>query len=216
MKKILKIIICLLFISTVFIALNIATTEKSLAAESCNLTIYIKSTDGRPVESATVTVGENDGRGGMVSGTERTRTTDALDGKAITVVYCAKSYIVNSGGVSKIAKGDANKVTIVTDFSGGTPIGPPSASKSVYISFFGRDFATISEFLQALFIWSTNIIGALAVLMIIYGGIRYITSSGNPDGIADAKNIIILALSAAALIVLARVIFTTVTGTPLI
>ncbi len=38
------------------------------------------------------------------------------------------------------------------------------------------------------------VIGALSVVMIIFGGIRYITSAGNPDNVSKAKNTIIYAI----------------------
>jgi len=50
------------------------------------------------------------------------------------------------------------------------------------------------------------IVGAVSVIMIIVGGFRYITSGGNDQSIAGAKNTIIYALIGLVIVVLAQVI----------
>ncbi|MBI2263504.1 hypothetical protein HY373_00815 [Candidatus Berkelbacteria bacterium] len=52
--------------------------------------------------------------------------------------------------------------------------------------------------------------GFLAVLMVIYGGYRYITSQGNPDNLNEAKEIIFYALAGLLVLLLAYVILTTI------
>lgn len=74
------------------------------------------------------------------------------------------------------------------------------------------DIATLEVLICELFDFALIIGGAVGAIMLIYGGIRYITSSGNPQGIAEAKNIIFITLSALAVLILARVIFSTVIG----
>lgn len=54
--------------------------------------------------------------------------------------------------------------------------------------------------------------GILAVAFIILGGIRYITSSGNPKAIEGARNTIVNAIVGLALAALAYVIVGFVTG----
>lgn len=46
----------------------------------------------------------------------------------------------------------------------------------------------IFALLEAIINWMTGILGGLAVLTIIIGGIQYITSSGKPDAIKKAKS----------------------------
>lgn len=50
------------------------------------------------------------------------------------------------------------------------------------------------------------VIGAIAVIMIIYGGFRYITSGGSSDGVGAAKNTLIYAIIGLIIVALAQVI----------
>jgi len=50
------------------------------------------------------------------------------------------------------------------------------------------------------------IVGVVAVIMIVYGGFRYITSGGDTTRVSSAKNTIIYALIGLAIVALAQVI----------
>lgn len=50
------------------------------------------------------------------------------------------------------------------------------------------------------------IIGAIAVIMIIYGGFKYITSAGNDSNVSAAKNTILYALIGLVIVALAQII----------
>lgn len=50
------------------------------------------------------------------------------------------------------------------------------------------------------------IVGAIAVIMIIYGGFRYITSGGSSDGVGAAKNTLIYAIIGLIIVALAQII----------
>jgi hypothetical protein len=50
------------------------------------------------------------------------------------------------------------------------------------------------------------IVGILAVIMIIYGGLRYITSGGSSEGVGGAKNTIIYAIIGLVIVALAQLI----------
>lgn len=50
------------------------------------------------------------------------------------------------------------------------------------------------------------VIGAIAVIMIIYGGFRYITSGGSSEGVGAAKNTLIYAIIGLIVVALAQVI----------
>ena len=54
--------------------------------------------------------------------------------------------------------------------------------------------------------WVLGIVGAIAVLFIIYGGFRYITSQGNQQQMDTAKNILIKAIIGLVIVVVAYVI----------
>jgi hypothetical protein len=50
------------------------------------------------------------------------------------------------------------------------------------------------------------IVGAVAVIMIIYGGFRYITSGGDSNAVGGAKNTLIYAIIGLVIVALAQVI----------
>lgn len=50
------------------------------------------------------------------------------------------------------------------------------------------------------------IVGAISVIMIIYGGFRYITSGGSSEGVGAAKNTLIYAIIGLIIVALAQVI----------
>lgn len=54
--------------------------------------------------------------------------------------------------------------------------------------------------------WVLGIVGAVAVLFIIYGGFRYITAQGNSQQMDTAKNIIIKAIIGLVIVVVAYVL----------
>jgi cytochrome bd-type quinol oxidase subunit 2 len=54
--------------------------------------------------------------------------------------------------------------------------------------------------------WLSAIIGVVAVIMIIFGGFRYITSGGNDSSVASAKKTILFALIGLVIVALAQLI----------
>lgn len=50
------------------------------------------------------------------------------------------------------------------------------------------------------------VVGAVAIIMIIYGGFRYITSGGDSGNVGNAKNTLIYAIVGLVIVVLAQVI----------
>jgi len=70
----------------------------------------------------------------------------------------------------------------------------------------GADENTLPEivaFIINVFSW---IVGAVSVIMIIYGGFRYITSGGDSNGVTAAKNTILYAIIGLIIVALAQVI----------
>jgi len=62
--------------------------------------------------------------------------------------------------------------------------------------------ALITEVIDT-FSW---IVGGISVIMVIYGGFRYVTSGGNDSSISGAKNTIVYALIGLVIVALAQVI----------
>lgn len=54
--------------------------------------------------------------------------------------------------------------------------------------------------------WFSIIVGAISVIMIIYGGFRYITSGGDSGKVGNAKNTLIYAIVGLIIVALAQLI----------
>jgi hypothetical protein len=61
----------------------------------------------------------------------------------------------------------------------------------------------IAAFIINIFSW---IVGVVSVIMIIYGGFRYITSGGDSNSVTSAKNTILYAIIGLVIVALAQVI----------
>lgn len=72
-----------------------------------------------------------------------------------------------------------------------------------------RDKNILNVFTGDLYAWALGVAIAIATLIIVYAGIMYVTSGGNPDSIKNAKQWIYGALISLALIILSKLIFTT-------
>ena len=73
---------------------------------------------------------------------------------------------------------------------------------------------TAANVLGVAITWVLLLVGGLAVLFLLWGGLQYVTSSGNKDKAEQAKQTITYAVIGLIVIVLARVIVTLVTGLP--
>lgn len=54
--------------------------------------------------------------------------------------------------------------------------------------------------------WFSIIVGAISIIMIIYGGFRYITSGGDSNRVGAAKNTLIYAIIGLIIVALAQII----------
>jgi hypothetical protein len=70
------------------------------------------------------------------------------------------------------------------------------------------DSGLVSNILRIVF----GIAGALALLMVILAGFKYITSAGDPQSVAKAKNTLIYSIIGLAVCILAEVIVSFVVG----
>lgn len=65
---------------------------------------------------------------------------------------------------------------------------------------------SVNSIIRAVINFFSLIIGAVAVIMIIYGGFKYITSGGNDGNVSGAKNTILYAIIGLIIVALAQVI----------
>ncbi len=71
---------------------------------------------------------------------------------------------------------------------------------------------TLSKTINSVINLFSLIVGAASVIMIIYGGFKYITSGGNDDATKSAKNTILYALVGLIIVLLAQTIVKFVFG----
>jgi len=93
------------------------------------------------------------------------------------------------GVVSNVAAGASSA-------SGGTVDCTPSTVSNQSIENIARDIVTIFSI----------VVGAVSVIMIIYGGFRYITSGGDSGRVGNAKNTLIYAVIGLVVVALAQLI----------
>jgi len=70
----------------------------------------------------------------------------------------------------------------------------------------GADRSTLQSKLATIINLLSILIGVVAVIMIIYGGFRYITSGGDATRVGNAKNTILYAIIGLIIVALAQVI----------
>ena len=54
--------------------------------------------------------------------------------------------------------------------------------------------------------WFSIIVGAVSIIMIIYGGFRYITSGGDSGRVGNAKNTLLYAIVGLIIVAIAQII----------
>ena len=129
-----------------------------------------------------------------------------------------KMTVMASVGLSALMPSFAHAVDQSTTCTGGdqSPTTSPnplqsgancSASKSNTSSLFGTGgtFQVIADTL-------IYIVGAIAVIMLIIGGLRYVISQGSKDGVEQAKNTILYAVIGIVVAILAYAIVNFITG----
>lgn len=70
----------------------------------------------------------------------------------------------------------------------------------------------VQDLITTVILYFSIIVGAISVIMIIIGGFRYITSSGDSANIQAAKNTILYAIVGLAVVLLAQLIVNFVVG----
>jgi hypothetical protein len=66
--------------------------------------------------------------------------------------------------------------------------------------------AGLTQLARTITTWFSIIVGAISILMIIYGGFRYITSGGDSGKVGNAKNTLIYAIIGLIIVALAQLI----------
>lgn len=97
-----------------------------------------------------------------------------------------------------------------TSFAASTLISPSDAPSAISAATDGQtDFRALAQIVLDYFL---GFLGFLAIIMIIYGGILYVTSAGNDTNVEKAKKILLYAIVGIILILLSVAIVNTVLG----
>lgn len=136
------------------------------------------------------------------------------------VIYGGYQYIFSAGDPGKIASG---KKTLFNGFIGLAIVLAAhiivSAIRVVLNANFSQDCissgacADPTTMITNAFQWVIAISGIVAAVFIVYGGISYITSSGDPGKVQRARQIIIYALIGLAIVALAEIITAFISNT---
>lgn len=103
------------------------------------------------------------------------------------VIYGGIQYMTGQGDPQKVAKG---KRTITNSVIGLVIVMSASIISGTIadiVSGASKEDNFFVGIFNEVFVWA----GIIAVIMIVYGGIQYITSTGNPQGITKAKTTIL-------------------------
>ncbi len=74
----------------------------------------------------------------------------------------------------------------------------------------------LATYISCWYRFLTFIVFGAAVIMIAYGGYKYITSQGNPDSLKDAKDVIFAGIAGIVIMTLGYLILSTIGGTDLV
>lgn len=107
----------------------------------------------------------------------------------ITIISFASSGIIAANTADQVCEGIGGAVGI-----NGCD---PTASQQ------GRSLPELVALIINIFSW---VVGAVAVIMLIYAGFRYITGGGDDNSIKSAKNTILYAVIGLVVVVLSQVI----------
>ena len=130
------------------------------------------------------------------------------------VIYGGYVYITSSGDPHKVAKG---KKTLSQAFIGLAIVMCASIIMgAIRIALVGDgnigDCATDTgcvdpnDMITNLITWAIGMAGVVAVIFVVYGGVSYITSSGDPVKHKQAKNVILYAIIGLVIVALAEII----------
>ncbi len=132
------------------------------------------------------------------------------------VIYGGYNYIFSSGDPSKVITG---RKVLVQAFAGLAIVMTASIILNTIRIVLGADFTQdcaklhnciayedAGVMVDSLINWIIGVAGFVAAAFIVYGGIAYITSSGEPNKTQKAKNIILYALIGLVIVALAKII----------
>lgn len=83
----------------------------------------------------------------------------------------------------------------------------PDSQLSTVFGCIDKGQGSLVQFVNAVFKWVAGVIASLAVLGLIWASYIYITSAGNPDSIAKAKDIIWTSVASVVIVIFSYAFF---------
>lgn len=137
---------------------------------------------------------------GLTNGTKYTFTVQAKNADGTSIKSSASTAITPTAAATGTG-------TPATDSTTGTLAQPGSQAIGVGVALPGTGIKsmgqyTFSVYVRAIYAYSMKVAVALATLMVIYAGYKYLTSRGDSSAINEAKDILFSTLLGAALLML--------------
>lgn len=125
--------------------------------------------------------------------------------KQLLLITLASLSLLTPAALTPVLNGVISADTISQNLcTGSTNASQENVSNSCASS--GVNSSSLTNLAKTVTKWFSIIVGAISILMIIYGGFRYITSGGDSSRVGSAKNTLIYAIVGLIIVALAQVI----------
>lgn len=130
-----------------------------------------------------------------------------MPNRLLTIILGLTMWVAFSFGLAGIASAQVNNNQIVNGLCQGANLKFTDNPSYSSCDSNGQSITDkLNNFLKHLINIFSAIIGVVAVVMIIFGGFRYITSGGNDSSITSAKNTILYAIIGLVIVALAQLL----------
>lgn len=128
--------------------------------------------------------------------------------RQLLIMTSALMVLVPAGTVATVGVASAGtcKSSIASRVAEGATKSSPSGSDGISCSSTGVDDSAITNLARRIVTTFSIIVGAASVIMIIYGGFRYIISGGESGRVGAAKTSLIYAVVGLVIVALAQLI----------
>ena len=127
--------------------------------------------------------------------------------RLLTIILGLTMWVVLSSGLSRPASAQVNNNQIVNGLCQGANLHFTDSPSASSCNSNGQSITDkVNNFLKHIINIFSAIIGVVAVVMIIFGGFRYITSGGNDSSVTSAKNTILYAVIGLIIVALAQLL----------
>lgn len=126
--------------------------------------------------------------------------------KQLLIIAIAGLGLLGPGILTPVLSGVASADITANLCSGSTAASDPTSNPANCQSKNSDPSAGLTNLAKSITKWFSIIVGAVSIIMIIYGGFRYITSGGDSGRVGNAKNTLIYAIIGLIVVALAQLI----------